>query len=108
MRRPEEAAQMGLAGYHKAASLYDVKHIVGQVEKLYLDKLKEKDFKLDDRLHDYRMARDYYPSFKELQDFAVDYRERLKKSFGRQTFFEHIQHMGREVLIYGKSLIHSL
>jgi hypothetical protein len=99
---------MGLAGYHKAASLYDVKHIVGQVEKLYLDKLKEKGFKLDDRLHDYRLARDYYPSFKELQDFFIDYQERLKKSFGRQTFYEHIQHMGREVLIYGKSLIHSL
>jgi glycosyltransferase involved in cell wall biosynthesis len=108
LRSPEKVAQMGLAGYHKAASLYDVKHIVGQVEKLYLDKLKEKGFKLDDRLHDYRLARDYYPSFKELQDFFIDYQERLKKSFGRQTFYEHIQHMGREVLIYGKSLIHSL
>ena len=81
LKNEHKRYEMGLAGYEKAKREYDAKKSTTILEKIYINILKEKGFKIDHEIIKKYETVDYFPSKDDIGTFEREYKKRLRNCF---------------------------
>ncbi len=95
-RNPQVCSEMGQKAYDKVLAAYHPERITRQLEKIFIDKIKEKGKYLDLSAQAFYDKIAYYPSRKEIEDFKLEYKKRRDDDFGNLTFGEKLENLLRK------------
>lgn len=89
-KNPEKRREMGGAGYVKVLKEYNPEKITIQLEKVFIEKLVEKGYPVNQSIIDFYNGIEYEPSELEILAYKEEYQRKLKQEFSSLSFRENL------------------